>query len=515
MNMQAKSKVAIVGSGFGGLSLAIRLQAQGFQVHLYEKREKVGGRAYQLKDKGYTFDMGPSLITAPEIIQSVFASAGKKLEDYLDLMPLDPYYRVYFHDGTFIDYTGDSEQMKSQMAAFNVQDAENYDAFMEDIKPIYDTVITDGLGAKPFDTIKSMLAFVPRFLKLKAYLPVHAYVKRYFKDVRHRFLFSFHPLFIGGNPFKAPSIYLMIPYLEKKDGVWFTKGGMYSVVEAFEKVFLELGGTIHTSSEVEAILVQDKQAKGLRVNGVDHSADLVVSNADVGQTYKMIEETHRPKWNDKKLKKLDYTMSCFLLYMGVKKKYPKLEHHTLILSQRYKELIRDIFDNRILADDFSMYLHVPTKTDPEMAPEGCESMYVLIPVPNHKAQLDWQEIKEGFADKVLSFLEEWGLSELKEHLDVLHIFTPDDFAAQLNATQGNAFGVEPKLLQTAYFRPHNRSEDVEHLYMVGASTHPGAGVPGVMLSAETTFHCIMEDAKSGKLPAPTTRALLTGPTSQS
>jgi phytoene desaturase len=515
MNMQAKSKVAIVGSGFGGLSLAIRLQAQGFQVHLYEKREKVGGRAYQLKDKGYTFDMGPSLITAPEIIQSVFASAGKKLEDYLDLMPLDPYYRVYFHDGTFIDYTGDSEQMKSQMAAFNVQDAENYDAFMEDIKPIYDTVITDGLGAKPFDTIKSMLAFVPRFLKLKAYLPVHAYVKRYFKDVRHRFLFSFHPLFIGGNPFKAPSIYLMIPYLEKKDGVWFTKGGMYSVVEAFEKVFLELGGTIHTSSEVEAILVQDKQAKGLRVNGVDHSADLVVSNADVGQTYKMIEEAHRPKWNDKKLKKLDYTMSCFLLYMGVKKKYPKLEHHTLILSQRYKELIRDIFDNRILADDFSMYLHVPTKTDPEMAPEGCESMYVLIPVPNHKAQLDWQEIKEGFADKVLSFLEEWGLSELKEHLDVLHIFTPDDFAAKLNATQGNAFGVEPKLLQTAYFRPHNRSEDVEHLYMVGASTHPGAGVPGVMLSAETTFHCIMEDAKAGKLPAPTTRALLTGPTSQS
>lgn len=491
--MEAKKRVAIIGSGFGGLSLAIRLQAKGMDVHLFEKREQVGGRAYQLKDKGYTFDMGPSLITAPEIISSVFESAGRKLEDYLDLMPLDPYYRVYFHNHEHIDYSGDTEKMKAQMRQFSVEDAEQYDRFMEDIKPIYDTVITERLGAKPFDTIKSMLAFLPRFFKLKAYLPVYNYVQRYFKHPHHRFIFSFHPLFIGGNPFTAPSIYLMIPYLERKDGVWFTKGGMYSVVEAFKSLFEDIGGTIHTSSEVEKIIVDKGKAKGLVVNGETFEADLVCSNADAGHTYSMIDKSHRSKWSDRKLAKMDYTMSCFLLYMGVKKRYPSLEHHTLILSHRYKDLIKDIFHKKVLADDFSMYLHVPTKSDPDMAPEGCESMYVLIPVPNQKSQLDWEELREGFADKVLTFLEEWGMEGLKENLEVLHTFTPDDFAKQLNATQGNAFGVEPKLLQTAYFRPHNASEDVKNLYMVGASTHPGAGVPGVMLSAETTYNCIIRD----------------------
>lgn len=492
--MSTTQKVSIIGSGFGGLSLAIRLQAQGMQVSLFEKREHVGGRAYQLKDQGYTFDMGPSLITAPDIIDSVFRAAGTTLEEHLELQPLAPYYRVYFHDGTYIDYSGNAEEMKRQMRAFNVEDAEQYDAFMEAIQPIYEAVITERLGAKPFDTIGSMLSFLPKFFSLKAYLPVHTYVKKYFKDPRHQFLFSFHPLFIGGNPFTAPSIYLMIPYLEQKEGVWFTKGGMYSVIEAFKRVFIHLGGQLHTSAEVQEICVRDKRVCGVRVNDVQHDADIVVSNADMGHTYKhLIAPEHRPKWTDPKLEKLDYTMSCFLLYMGVRKTYPQLEHHTLILSQRYKDLIEDIFKKRILADDFSMYLHAPTKSDPEMAPEGCESMYVLIPVPNQRAGLDWNSIREGFANKVLQFLEAWGLDGLQEHLDVLHIFTPDDFAKQLNATQGNAFGIEPKLLQTAYLRPHNRSEDIRNLYMVGASTHPGAGVPGVLLSAETTYHCIAED----------------------
>ena len=487
-------KAVVIGSGFGGLAAAIRLQARGVDTTILEKRPQVGGRAYQFKEKGYTFDMGPSLITAPQIIDSVFQAAGRNLSDYLDLMPLDPYYRIYFHDGSYLDYSGDAEAMKRQMAHFNPQDAANYDRFMEACKPIYEAVITEGLGAKPFDTVKSMLEFVPRAMKLGAIWNVTTLVNRYFKDPRHRFAFSFHPLFIGGNPFRSPSIYLMIPYLEKVDGVFFTRGGMYSVVQAMEQLFLELGGKIYTNHEVARINVEEGRVTGVRSRGDTIRADIVISNADVATTYKkMIAPEHRRKWTDKRLEKIDYSMSCFLLYLGVKKQYPKLKHHTLILSERYKALIKDIFDNKILADDFSMYLHAPTRTDPSMAPEGSESLYVLIPVPNLKADIDWSVQARPFADKVLEFLEQWGMQGLRENLEVERIYTPVDFERDLGAYYGNAFAIEPKLTQTAYLRPHNASEDVKGLYFVGAGTHPGAGVPGVLLSAETTEKCIVRD----------------------
>ncbi len=486
--------VVVIGSGFGGLSMANRLQSMGMQVTLLEKREKVGGRAYQFKEKGYTFDMGPSLITAPEIIGDVFRAAGRRREDYLDLIPLDPFYRVYFHDGSYIDYKGDPEEMKAQIARFSERDAMRYDDFMEAIKPVYDAVITDRLGAQPFDTWKSMIDFTPRALKLKAYLPVSTYAKLYFRDFRTQFMFSFHPLFIGGNPFRSPSVYIMIPYLEREQGVWFTKGGMYSLVEAFAKLFIEQGGDIHTNAEVTEIEVQNGHATGVVANGKHYPADLVVSNADVAFTYKnLVAPEHRKKWTDKKLDKMDYTMSCFLLYIGVRKQYPQLEHHTLILAKRYKDLLKDIFDNKVLPEDFSMYLHAPTKSDPEMAPEGCESLYVLVPCANLKGDIDWSTETQPFTDKVMAFLENWGLDGLRENTEVLRIFTPEDFKTELNAFYGNAFGIEPKLSQTAYFRPHNQSEDVPNLYFVGAGTHPGAGVPGVLLSAEATEFSIRRD----------------------
>ncbi|MBK06791.1 MAG: phytoene dehydrogenase [Deltaproteobacteria bacterium] len=497
-------RAVVIGSGFGGLSIAVRLQARGMQVTLLEKREKVGGRAYQFKEKGYTFDMGPSLITAPDIIESVFRAAGKKREDYFPIIPLDPYYRIYFHDKTYIDYNGDTEQMKSQMAKFNKQDAANYERFMKDIKPIHETVIEEGFGAKPFNTMGSMVSFVPRVVKLGAYWPVHTFVKKYFKDFRHRFMFSFHPLFIGGNPFAIPSIYLMIPYLEKEGGVWFSPGGMYTFVEALEKVFKELGGEIHTSCPATKIGVENGKVTGVEAGGQFFDADIVVSNADTAWTYKnLVAAEHRKRWTDKKLEKLSYTMSCYLLYIGVKKKYPGLKHHTLILSERYKELVKDIFKNKVVPDDFSMYLHIPTATDPSMAPEGGESMYVLIPVANLRAGIDWEEFEPKFTDKVIDFLEDWGLDDLREHIEVQRVFTPNNFKKELFAYVGNAFGIEPKLSQTAYFRPHNRSEDIEGLYLVGASTHPGAGVPGVLLSAETTEHCIVEDLGTALAPTGT------------
>ena len=489
-----KRKIVIIGSGFGGLAAAIRLQAKGMQVTVLEKNAKVGGHAYQLVKKGYTFDMGPSIITAPDLIQRVFACAGARIEDYLDLVKLDPFYRIYFHDGSSLDYTDDAVQMKRQMARFSEEDAANYDRFMAHTRQLYDAVITDGLGSMPFD-LPTMLGFLPRALRLRALIPAYDFVKRYFKDPRHRFTFSFHPLFIGGNPFRAPSVYLMIPYLEKTGGVWFSKGGMYSLVRALEEVFKALGGVVETDAEVEKIVVENRKAKGVLAKGRLYEADGVVSNADLVHTYgELIESKHRRKWSDKKLRKTQYSMSAFLLYLGVRKKYPQLKHHTLILSERYKGLVDDIFDNKVLPDDFSMYLHIPSQTDPLMAPEGCESMYVLIPVPNLESGINWEKTKQAYTNKVLTFLEnDFGLTDLRRSIEVLETFTPANFKMQRNNHLGSAWGVEPKLTQTAYFRPHNRSEDIKNLYFVGASTHPGAGVPGVLLTAETTIKLVVED----------------------
>ena len=489
-----KRKIVIIGSGFGGLAAAIRLQAKGMQVTLLEKNAKVGGHAYQLVKGGYTFDMGPSIITAPDLIQRVFECAGARIEDYLDLVKLDPFYRIYFHDGTSLDYTDDGERMKRQMAQFNTKDADNYDRFMAHTRQLYHAVITDGLGATAFD-LPTMLGFLPRALRLRALMPAYDFVKRYFNDPRHRFTFSFHPLFIGGNPFRAPAVYLMIPYLEKTGGVWFCRGGMYSLVRALEDVFKGLGGAIETDVEVEQIVVENQCAKGVLANHQFYEADGVVSNADLIHTYgELIKSEYRRKWSDKKLGKTQYSMSAFLLYLGVRKKYPQLKHHTLILSERYKGLVDDIFDNKVLPDDFSMYLHIPSRTDPSMAPEGCESMYVLIPVPNLESGVNWQKTKEAYTDRVLTFLEkDFGLTDLKHSIEVLEIFTPLNFKHQRNNHLGSAWGVEPKLTQTAYFRPHNRSEDIRKLYFVGASTHPGAGVPGVLLTAETTVKLVVED----------------------
>ena len=489
-----KRKIVIIGSGFGGLAAAIRLQAEGMQVTILEKNQKVGGHAYQLVKDGYTFDMGPSIITAPDLIQRVFACAGVRMEDYLDLVKLDPFYRIYFHDGSVLDYTDDGEQMKQQMAQFNTNDAASYDPFMAHTRQLYDAVITDGLGSTPFD-LPTMIGFLPRALRLRALMPAYNFVKKYFDDPRHRFTYSFHPLFIGGNPFRAPAVYLMIPYLEKTGGVWFCKGGMYNLVQALENVFIALGGILETDAEVEQIVVENQEAKGVMAKGRFYEADAVISNADLVHTYReLIKPEHRKKWSDKKLRGTQYSMSAFLLYLGVNKKYPQLKHHTLILSERYKGLIDDIFDNKILPDDFSMYLHIPSQTDPTMAPEGCESLYVLIPVPNLESRIHWEKIKRTYTDSILTFLEnDFGLTDLKRSIAVLETFTPSDFKKQRNNHLGSAWGVEPKLTQTAYFRPHNRSEDIQKLYFVGASTHPGAGVPGVLLTAETTVKLVVED----------------------
>ena len=493
-------KVIIIGSGFGGLALAIRLHARGFNVTIFEKNKYVGGHAYPLKKNGYSFDMGPSLITAPEIIKRLFQSAGKETSDYFSMVKLNPFYRIYFHDKTYIDYSDDSEHMKQQMAQFNLKDANNYDRFIDESKHIYEEVIVKGLGSTPFTSLWTMAKFVPRAIQLHAILPTFNFAKRYFDDPRHQFTFSFHPLFIGGNPFRAPSVYQMIPFLEKSGGVWFSKGGMYNFVKALEQLFLDIGGTIKTNSEVEEIVIRNGKAVGVLISSDFFEADMVVSNADFIHTHvDLIKPEFRRKWTNRRLSSLGYSMSAFILYLGVRKQYPQLLHHTLILSKRYKGLIKDIFDKKILSDDFSMYLHVPTRTDSSMAPTGSESMYVLIPVANLQGKINWANESQDYADKVLNFLEnDFGLDGLRENIEVLEIFNPENFRMKSNAYWGSAWGVEPKLTQTGYLRPHNRSEEVGNLYIVGASTHPGAGLPGVMLTAETTENVILDDVKKQK-----------------
>jgi len=493
--MPTEKRVIVIGAGFGGLAIANRLQAQGFQVTILEKNPKVGGHGYPLEIDGYRFDMGPSLITEPALLDEIFGMAGKRLADYVDIIPLDPCYRIFFHDNTYIDYTGDGDRMRSQMARFNPRDAGRYDAFIEASRGLYQAVIVDGLGTRPFMDWSSMLSFAPRALRLKAVLPSYMFASRYFKDFRHRFIYSFHPLFIGGNPFRAPAVYQMIPYLEKIHGVLYSKGGMYSLVSALEKLFLEQGGVIHTSRPVQEILVRDGRAAGVRTEAGEVPADIVISNADFIHTYRdLIKPEHRRKWNDRRLGRVHYSMSAFLIYLGLKKRYPQLLHHTLVLSPRYRGLIRDIFDRKVVPEDFSLYLHAPTRSDDTMAPPGCESLYILAPVANLRGGQNWQELAEPYARRILDHLEHHlGLTDLQANIAVKKLFTPEDFQRKQNAVYGSAWGVEPRLTQTAILRPHNRSEDVKGLYLVGASTHPGAGLPGVVLTAATTDYVIQRD----------------------
>jgi len=498
-------RAVIIGSGFGGLTAAVRLQASGISTTLIEQCDHLGGRAGQIRDSGYTFDTGPSLITAPPLLKDIFHCAGRRLEDYITLVPLDPFYRVWFYDGTYIDYRSDLTKMKASMAQFDQRDADRLEEFFERLQPIYKAVITEGLGARPFDSLGMMAGFTPRVIRLGAWKPVSQFVKGFFRDWRHHFLYSFHPLFLGGSPFRAPSIFLMIPFLEKEGGVWYANGGMYSLVKGIAQLFQDIGGEIRLNTSALRIEVSRHGTSRPKATGVlvqntqdqtktNIPADIVVSNADVGHTYgRLLGNVKRRRWTNSRLKRIHHSMSCFLLYLGVRKKYPKLSHHTIILGPRYKGLVQDIFDRKILAEDFSMYLHVPSRTEPAMAPDGGESIYILVPVPNLASGVDWKSTTDSMTDRVITALEKWGLEDLRASIEVQHVFTPDEFESEYNSTLGNAFGIEPRITQTAWFRPHNRSEDIDGLYLVGAGTHPGAGVPGVVLSASATMYAIKED----------------------
>jgi phytoene desaturase len=483
-------KITVIGSGFGGLSAAIRLQAQGHDVTIVEKRDKTGGRAYVYEQDGFTFDGGPTIITAPWLIDELFAIAGKKTADYVELVKIDPFYNIRWADGTVFNYNDNKENLMAQIAKIAPDETANYKKFSKDLGEIYRVGFE--LIDQPFDSIASMLKVVPQMVKLRSDRSVYKFASRYFKNEKLREAFSFHPLLIGGNPFTATSIYAMIHELEQKFGVWFAMGGTGALVRGLSNLFTDIGGRILLETTISEITVKNGKADGVRLkNGESLAADAVVSNADVGFTYlNLIAPAHRRKYTDKKVKSLTYSMSLFVIYFGTNRKYENMAHHEIIMGKRYKGLLDEIFVHKTLAEDFSLYLHRPTATDPSLAPDGCDSWYVLSPVPHLEGNIDWKTAAKPYRDSIIKYLEDNYMPELSKHIVTETRIDPLHFEDTLNSYLGNAFGVEPTLMQSAYLRPHNRSEDIPNLYFVGAGTHPGAGMPGVISSGKIVGNMI-------------------------
>jgi phytoene desaturase len=491
----SQPRVAVIGSGFGGLALAIRLQAAGIETVLLEKRERPGGRAYVYEDQGFTFDAGPTVITAPNCIEELFDAGSRNMSDYIELVQLDPMYRLCWEDGTQLDYTADLESMSAQIESINPPDVEGYKDFLKYSEAVFEEGYVK-LASTPFLNFRDMIRAAPELIKLESYRSVYAMVARHIKHPLLRQAMSYHTLLVGGNPFTASSIYALIHALERKWGVSFPRGGTGALVQALVRLYQDLGGELRTDCAVESIDTADAGVTGVTVAGGAHeSFDAVVSNADVVHTYRaLLGHESRLAGARRRIEKKAYSMSLFLIYFGVKKTYPNIAHHNVLFGPRYRELLTDIFDKGVLADDFSLYLHAPTVTDPSLAPPGCSTFYVLAPVPNlGKSKVDWEQEAPRYRDRILAYLEERYLPELRENLVTTRLFTPLDFEKELNAHLGSAFSLEPILTQSAWFRVLNRDPRLKGLYFVGAGTHPGAGIPGVVNSAKATADLVLAD----------------------
>lgn len=484
----------VIGSGFGGLTAAIRLQAKGYQVHIVEKRDKPGGRAYVYEQDGFVFDGGPTIITAPWLIHELFELAGKRTEDYVQIVPIDPFYNVRFEDGTVFRYNGKRDEVIEQIRSFNPADVKGYERFYEKTADIFKAGFD--LIDQPFTHLSDMAKVLPELIRLRSDRSVAAFVNSHIKDHRLRQVFSFHPLLVGGNPFQTTSIYALIHKLEQEWGVWFAMGGMGALVKGLTNVFTDMGGTISYGTEVDEILVRSTggrpEAYGVRLrDGSVLQADTIVCNGDVAQAYlRLIKAPYRQHNTNEHIEKMRYSMSLFVIYFGTNRKYDNIAHHEILMGPRYKDLVEDIFTKKHLADDFSLYLHRPTATDPSLAPEGCDSWYVLSPVPHLDSGTDWSTMARTYRDRIMNYLEERYLPDLQKHIVTERMIDPIHFRDELNSFKGSAFSVEPILTQSAWWRPHNKSEDIDGLYFVGAGTHPGAGLPGVMSSGKIAARMI-------------------------
>ncbi len=482
--LDSRRHAVVIGSGFGGLAAAVRLGARGYRVTVLERLEQLGGRAAVFRQDGFTFDAGPTIVTAPFLFEELWALCGRRLANDVKLRPVSPFYRIRFDDGACFEYTGAAEAMRAEVARFSPADVAGYERFMAASEATF-RIGFERLGHLPFGSWTDMARIVPDLLRLGGHRSVYQRVSGFIRDERLRTVFSFHPLLIGGNPFTASGIYCLIAYLERRWGVHFAMGGTGALVRGLAGLIAGQGGALRCGAEVAGITVRNGAATGVRLaSGEAIAADIVVSNADSAWTYRhLLHAGDRRRWTDRKLERARYSMSLFVWHFGTRRRYEDVAHHTILLGPRYRALLHDIFARKVLAEDFSLYLHRPTATDPSLAPPGCDAFYVLAPVPHLDSGTDWRVAAEPYRQAIERHLGATLLPGLRDAVVTSRVMTPLDFRDRLLSMRGAAFGLEPVLTQSAWFRPHNRSEDVRGLYLVGAGTHPGAGLPGVLSSA--------------------------------
>lgn len=490
-------KVAVIGSGFGGLALAIRLQSAGIDTVVLEKRDKPGGRAYWWEREGHVFDGGPTVITDPNCLAELWALSGRNISQDIELVPVTPFYRLTWPDGGVFDYTNEDDLLFRQIAAMNPDDVEGYKRFLAYSAGVYQEGYVK-LGAVPFLDFKTMIRAAPALAKYQAWNSVYTIVSRFVKSEKLREALSFHTLLVGGNPMTTSGIYALIHKLERDGGVWFAKGGTNKLVQAMVKHFERLGGEIRLDDPVEEIETLGDRVTGVRTQkGWRSEVAAVASNGDVVHSYRdLLRGNRHGARSGQRLTRMRHSPGLFVIHFGTETTYPDVAHHTIVFGPRYRGLLDDIYKHGVLPADFSLYLHRPTATDPSMAPEGCSTFYVLAPVPHMgKLPIDWEQEGGPFADRILDELERRMLPGLRRNLRVKFHYAPPDFATDLNAHLGSAFSLEPVLQQSAWFRVHNRDDAIPNLYFVGAGTHPGAGIPGVVGSAKATATLMLDDLR--------------------
>jgi phytoene desaturase len=480
---RTRPHAVVIGAGFGGLAAAIRLGARGYRVTVLERLDTLGGRARVFTQAGFTFDAGPTIITAPFMLEDLWALAGRRFADDIVLHNISPFYHIHFPDGARFACSADAEAMRAEVLRLCPADLPGYEKFIALSEEIY-RIGFEKLAHKAFGAWTDMLRILPELVRLSGYRSVAGLVNRHVRDPRLRIALSFHPLLVGGNPLDTSGIYCLIAFLERKSGVHFPAGGTGALVQGMARLIEGQGGSLRTGVTVERILTQDKRVTGVRLAGGETlAADIIVSNADAAFTYQHLLAGKRRRWRPRKLARAKYSMGLFVWYFGTNRRFEDIAHHTILLGPRHDPLLRDIFDTQVLAADFSLYLHRPTASDPSLAPAGCDAFYVLSPVPNLQGDTDWETAREPYRAAIEAHLEARVMPGLAASIVTSRTLTPLEFKEDYLSTHGAGFGMAPRLLQSAWFRPHNKSEEVENLFLVGAGTHPGAGVPGVLSSA--------------------------------
>ena len=500
LRFPVSNHAVVIGAGLGGLSAAMRLGAKGYRVTIVDKLDRAGGRGSSISQEGHRFALGPTIVTVPQVFEELWAACGRSFHDDIDLQSLEPFYQIRWPDGSYFEASGDTDKVLREIERLSPSDTAGYLKFLKDSETRY-WFGFENLGRRPLNKLWDLIKVLPRFAWLRADRSVYAHAAKRVRDERLRMALSFHPLFIGGDPFRVTSMYALVSHLEKAFGVHYAMGGVQAIADAMADVVNAQGGHIRYNTTVDEILIESGRCTGIRLAGGERvKADVVISNADAGHTYEHLMRTHvKKRWTSKRLKRTRWSMGLYVWYFGTKgtaKMWSDVGHHTILNGPRYGALVKDIFRKGILADDMSLYVHRPSRTDASVAPEGDDTFYVLSPVPHlgHDNPVDWEAEREPYRQKMLAMLEKELLPGLSAHLKTELSFTPLEFRDRYLSPHGAGFSIEPRILQSAWFRPHNVSEEVPGLYLVGAGTHPGAGLPGVVSSAEVLAKLVPDAA---------------------